>query len=101
VEEVDTYGKEYKKYCCIVIGRTLVFSMLEETTKLQAMMSEESFKAAKCSYVDATCAFDKKMGDVIYQWRCHLCDAKSKSWKILRRNDDIVYTVVGKVTRYM
>jgi hypothetical protein len=53
VEDVDVYGKEYMKYNCIKIGSTLVRSKLEEAAKLWATMSEESFKDAECSYVDA------------------------------------------------
>jgi hypothetical protein len=79
VEDADTYGEEYKKYDRTVIGKALVLSKLEEATMLQATTSEESFTVVKCSYVDAAGSFDKRMADVIYQWRCHLQDAKSES----------------------
>jgi hypothetical protein len=101
VEEANVYGKEYSKYACTVIGRALVLSKLEEAAKLRATMSEESFKDEKCSYVIAAGVFDKRMGDVIYFWRYHLCDAESELRKKLRRNDDTVYIVVGRVTRCM
>jgi hypothetical protein len=101
VEEAYIFGEDYKKYNRTVIGWALVLSKLEEATKLWATMSEESFKGAKCSYVDAAGAFDKKMGDVIYHWRCHLCDAKLEWWKTLRGNDDTMYTMAGRVTRYI
>jgi hypothetical protein len=33
-------------------------------------------------------AFDKKIGDIIKFWKCHLCDAELELWKKLRENDD-------------
>jgi hypothetical protein len=66
VEDADAYGEEYKKYDWMVIGRALVLSKLEEAAMLQATTLEESFVGVKCSYVDATGAFDKRMADVIY-----------------------------------
>jgi hypothetical protein len=76
------------KYDSTLIGRELVLSKLEEATKLWATMLEESFKDAKCSYVDATDSCDKKMGDVINFWRSHLHNVESGSWKKLLENDD-------------
>jgi hypothetical protein len=81
VEDADTYGEEYKKYDRMVIGRALVLLKLEEATMLRATTSEESFTVVKRSYVDAAGVFDKRMADVIYQWRRHLQDAESESWK--------------------
>jgi hypothetical protein len=101
VEDTDVYGEDYRKYNCIVIGRALVLSKLEEGAKLWSIMSEQSFKDPKCSYVDAIGAFVKKMGDVIYFRKCHPPNAKSKLWKKLKEIKDIVYSVVGQVTRYM
>ena len=66
-----------------MIGRVLVLSKLEEATMLQATTSKESFKDVKCSYMDAAGAFDKKMDDVVYQWRCHLHDVEPTSWKMM------------------
>jgi hypothetical protein len=45
--------------------------------------------------------FDKKMADVIYQWRHHLHDAESESWKTQKGCNGIVDMVFSKVTRYM
>jgi hypothetical protein len=84
-----------------MIGRVLVLSKLEEAAMLRATTSEESFKGAKCFYMDAAGAFDKKMDDIVYQWRCHLRDVEPTSWKTLKGNEDIVHTMVGKVTRYV
>jgi hypothetical protein len=64
-----------------VIGRALVLSKLEEAAMLRATTLEESFVVAKRSYVDAAGTFDKNMADVIYQWKRHLQDAESESWK--------------------
>ena len=64
-----------------MIGRILVLSKLEEVAMVWTTTSEESFLGIKCSYVDAAGAFNKRMADVIYQQRCHLEDAESKSWK--------------------
>jgi hypothetical protein len=97
----DTYGEEYKKYDRTVIGRALVLSKLEEAAMLWATTSEESFTVVKSSYVDAVGAFDKRMADVIYQWRRHLQDAESESWKTQKGCDGAVDMVVSKVTRYM
>ena len=80
VEDAGVYGKEYKKYDRTVIGRALVLSKLEEASML-ATISKESFAVVKHSYVDEATAFDKRMADVIYQWRHHLEDAESKLWK--------------------
>jgi hypothetical protein len=74
---------------------------LEEAAMLQATMSDDSFVGVKCSYVDAAGAFDKRMADVIYQWRRHLEDAESESWKIQNGCDGVVDIVVSKVTRCM
>jgi hypothetical protein len=101
VEDANTYGEEYKKYDRTVIGRALVLSKLEEAAMLRATTSEESFAGVKCSYVDAASAFDKRMADVIYQWRHHLEDAKSESWKTQKGCDGIVDMVVNEVRRYM
>jgi hypothetical protein len=101
VEDADAYGEEYKKYDRTVIGRALVLSKFEEAAMLWTTMSEESFMGAKCSYVDAACAFDKRMADVIYHWRRHLQDADSESWKIQKGNDGVVDIMVSKVRRYM
>jgi hypothetical protein len=101
VEDADAYGEEYKKYDRTVIGRALVLSKLEEAAMLRATTLEESFAGVKCSYVDAAGAFDKRMADVIYQWRRHLEDAESESWKTQKGCDGIVDMVVNKVTRYM
>jgi hypothetical protein len=101
MEDADAYGEEYKKYNRTVIGRALVLLKLEETAMLRATTSEESFAGVKCSYVDATGAFDKRMADVIYQWRRHLEDAELESWKTQKRCDGIVDMVVNKVRRYM
>jgi hypothetical protein len=84
-----------------VDGRALVLSKLEEAAMLRATKSEESFTSAKCSYVDAAGAFDKRMVDVIYHWRRHLQDTESESWKTQKGNDGAVDIVVNKVTRYM
>jgi hypothetical protein len=65
VEDTDVYGEEYKKYDRKLIGRALVLSKLEEVAKGGDTILEECFKDAKCSYVDAAGAFDKKMDDVI------------------------------------
>jgi hypothetical protein len=92
VEDVDVYGEEYMKYDCTSIGRALVLSKLEEAT-----MSEESFKDAKCSYVDATGAFEKMMGDVIKIWKNHLHNVELESWKKLKENDDTLNIVFGLV----
>jgi hypothetical protein len=101
VEDADTYGEEYKKYDRAVIGRALVFSKLEETAMLRATTSEESFTVVNRSYVDAAGTFDKRMAEVIYQWRRHLHDVESESWKTQKGCDGVVDMVVSKVTRYM
>jgi hypothetical protein len=101
VEDADAYGEEYKKYDRTVIGRALVLSKLEEAAMLWAITSEESFAGVKCSYVDAASAFDKRMANVIYQWRHHLEDTESESWKTQKGCDGIVDMVVNKVRRYM
>jgi hypothetical protein len=80
----------------MVIGRALVLSKLEEAAMLQATTSEESFMGVKCSYVDAAGTLDKRMADVIYQWRRHLGDAESESWKIHKACDGAVDMVVSK-----
>jgi hypothetical protein len=67
----------------------------------QYRLTTESFTVVKHSYVDAAGAFDKRMVDVIYQWRRHLQDAESKSWKTQKGCDGVVDMVVSKVTRYM
>ena len=67
----------------------------------EATTSEESFAVVKCSYVDAAGVFDKKMVDVIYHWRRHLEDTKSKSWKTQNKCDGVVDMVVSKVKKYM
>jgi hypothetical protein len=99
VEDVDAYREEYKKYNQTVIGRALVLSKLEEAAMLWTTTSEESFVGIKCSSVDATGTFDKRMADVIYQWRRHLEDAESESWKTQKGCDGVVDMVVSKVTR--
>ena len=81
VEDANAYGEEYKKYDRTVIGGALVLSTLEEAAMLLATMLGESFMGVKCSYINATSAFDKKMANVIYHWKCHPEDAESKSWK--------------------
>jgi hypothetical protein len=101
VEDADAYGEEYKKYDRMVIGRALVLSKLEEAAMLRATTLEESFAGIKCSYLDAVGAFDKRMADVIYQWKRHLEDAESESWKTQKGCDGIVDMVVNKVRRYM
>jgi hypothetical protein len=99
VEDADAYGEEYKKHDRTVIGRALVLSKLEEAAMLRATTSEESFAGVKCSYVNAAGTFDKKMADVIYQYKHHLEDAESESWKTQKGCDGIVDMVVNKVTR--
>jgi hypothetical protein len=101
VEDAGAYGEEYKKYDQTVIGRALVLLKLEEATMLRATTLEESFTGAKCSYVDAAGAFDKRIANVLYHWWHHLYDAESESWKIQKGNGGIVDIVVSKVTRYM
>jgi hypothetical protein len=101
VEDADAYGEEYKKHDRTVIGRALVLSKLEEAAMLRATTSEESFAGVKCSYVNAAGTCDKKMADVIYQYKHHLEDAESESWKTQKGCDGIVDMVVNKVTRYM
>jgi hypothetical protein len=101
VEDIGAYGEEYKKYGQIVIGRALVLLKLEEATMLWVTTSEESFMGAKCSYVDAAGAFDKRMADVIYHWRRHLHDVELELWKTKKGNDGAVDIVDSKVTRYM
>jgi hypothetical protein len=101
VEDANAYGEEYKKYDQTVIGRALVLSKLEEAAMLRATTSKESFAVVKHSYVDAAGMFDKRMADVIYQWRRHLQDAESESWKTQKGCDGVVDMVVSKVTRYM
>jgi hypothetical protein len=101
VEDADTYGEEYKNYDRAVIGRALVLSKLEEAAMLRATTSEESFTVVNCSYVDAAGAFDKRMAEVINQWRHHLQDAESESWKTQKGCDGVVDMVVSKVMRYM
>ena len=81
VEDIDADGEEYKKYDQMVIGRALVFLKLEEVAMLQATTSEESFVAAKHSYMDVAGTFNKRMAIVIYHWRRHVEDTESKSWK--------------------
>ena len=61
MEDADVYGEEYMEYNCIKIGSTLVCSKLEEAAKLWAIIFEESFKDAECSYVDVMDTFDKRM----------------------------------------
>jgi hypothetical protein len=41
------------------------------------------------------------MVDVIYQWRRHLQDAESESWKTQKGCDGTMDMVVSKVMRYM
>jgi hypothetical protein len=101
VEDVDAYGEEYKKYDWTVIGRALVLSKLEEAAMLRATTSEESFTVVNRSYVDAAGAFDKRMAEVINEWRHHLHDVESESWKTQKGCDGVVDMVVSKVTRYM
>ena len=84
-----------------MIDRALVLSKLEEAIMLQATTLEESFVSIKCSYVDGAGAFDKRMADVIYQWRHHLKDDELESWKTQKGCDGIVDMVINKVMRYM
>jgi hypothetical protein len=69
------------KYNRTLIGRALVLSRLKEAAKLWA------FKDVECSYVDATGASDKRMGDVVHLWKNHLHNAESKLWKKLRKRE--------------
>ena len=63
----------------MVIGMALVLSKLEEAMMFWATTLEESFMGAKCSYVDAIGAFDKRMANIIYHWRLHLHDIELES----------------------
>lgn len=102
VEDADAHGEEYKEYDQTVIGRALVLSKLEDAAMLRATMSEESFVDAEHSYVDVAGAFDKRINDLIDEWRRHVQDAASKpSWKTPEEFDAAVDTVVSKVTSYM
>jgi hypothetical protein len=75
---------------------------LEDAAMLRATMSEESFVDAEHSYVDVAGAFDRRINDLIDEWRRHVQDAASKpSWKTREEFDAVVDTVVSKVTSYM
>jgi len=102
VEDADAYGEEYKKYDQTVIGRALFLSKLEDAAMLRATMSEESFVDAEHSYVDVAGAFDRRINDIIDEWRRHVVQDGSKlSWEAPKEFDAVVDRMVSKVTRCM
>jgi hypothetical protein len=65
-------------------------------------MSEESFVDAEHSYVDVAGAFDRRINDIIDEWRRHVVQDGSKlSWEAPKEFDAVVDRMVSKVTRCM
>jgi len=91
------YGEEYSKYDHSLIGRALVLSKLEEAARLHVAMSEDMFVDEDNFYTDIVGAFNKRINDVIDNWRHHMHSNSST----LVNDDDVVNLVVGRVNKFM
>jgi hypothetical protein len=95
------YGPEYSKYDCTLIGRALVLSKLEDAARLRATMSEDMFVDHENSYADVAGAFDKRINDVIDNWRRHMQSNTTSMSTAFVNNDDVVDLVVGRVNKFI
>ena len=95
------YGEEYSKYKRTLIGRALILSKLEDAARLRTTMSEDMFVDEENSYADVAGAFDKRINDIIDNWRRHMQSNTTSMSTTFVNNDDVVDLVVGRVNKFM
>ena len=95
------YGEQYSKHDRTLIGRALILSKLEEAARLRTTMSEDKFVDEENSYADVAGAFDKRINDVIDNWRRHMQSNTTSMSTTFVNNGDVVDLVVGHVNKFM
>lgn len=101
VEGDIEWGEEYEKYNRTLVGRALFLAKLEEAAKLRSSIQEASFEDAGCCYWDAVQAFDRRIGDVIENWRSMLWKPEEVLLLSFEENDKFINKVVGRVEKAM
>ena len=101
VEGDIVWGEEYKKYNRTLVGRALFLAKLEEAAKLRSSIQEASFEDVGCCYWDAVQAFDRRIGDVIENWRSMLWKPEEVLMLSFEENDKFIKKLVGRVEKAM
>lgn len=69
VEHAQEFNEQYGAYNHTLIGRALFLSKLEEAAKARALVEIDGETTTGHSFVEVAGAFDKRIGDIIAEWR--------------------------------
>ena len=97
MEHAEEFNEQYKAYDHILIGRALFLSKLEEVPQVCDVMEIDGHSATWHTLVEVAKAFDKRVDDIITQWKEFLLGGDQKKWFHMKDEDKVVNTMVEKV----
>ena len=97
VEHAEEFNEQYKTYDDTLTGRALFLSKLEEAAQVRDVMETDGHSATGHALVEVAKAFDKRVDDIITQWREFLLGGDQKKWFHMKDEDKVVNTMVEKV----
>ena len=97
VEDTKEFNEQYSVYNHVLIGRALFLSKLEEAAKVRALVEIDGPTNTEHALVDVAGAFDKRMADIIVQWRAFMLEGDRPSKLQFKDDDEAVNAMVDRV----
>jgi len=69
VERIKEFNEQYGSYNHILIGRAFFLSKLEEAVEIHVLVNVNGLSTTNHALVDVAKAFDRKIVEIITQWR--------------------------------
>ena len=74
VNHRDEFDEQYAAYNHTLVNRAFLLSKLEEAAKVRAIYNMDRPLSTPHSSVDIAAAFDKRIANIIRQWKAFLLD---------------------------
>jgi len=97
VEHIQKFNEQYRLYNYILIGRALFLSKVEEIAEVHVLVNINGLSTTNHALMDVAKAFDKRMVEIIIQWRHFLVGGEQSAWLYKKDDNEAVNVLVDKV----
>ena len=91
------FVEQYKSYDHTLIGRALMLNKLEEAAKVRHDVDVDGISKSSQALVDVARTFDKRVTDIIHEWRSLIISHDRPSMMYLRDYEEIVSAIIEKL----
>ena len=94
VEHALEVNEQYGAYNHTLMDRALFLSKLEEATQVCAFVDVDGKSTTKHEDIDVAMAFDRRIDEIITQWRDFLFGGKWGIWFFMKDDEETVNVMV-------